>query len=787
MSLPTVTVEIAFGNDPLDTPTGGEWTDVSRYVRFPIASRRGKGHELSRTQAGELTLRLDNRDRRFDPTFTDANLIPLQNQRDVEVALGGSQLTAVQSATVVRTTTAGQFNEGIAGLSITGHASNTFSGATVGAASGTTNVTPVAGGVTHTFGVYLKGSSTHTMILRARWLDAAGTAISNSDTPNTVVTTGFLRYTLTATAPPDAAFVRFQILYPSAGASQIMYADQLSVQVGDAATAWPCAAPYYPNVVPMRRLRVRATHNAVTYDLFTGFVEDWGQSYQGRPIANLGGAEVTVKAVDAFKAIAQAELTTYAPEVLADEPVGYWRFNEAAPETILHNEGSTADNPLSVIELTRGTLGGAGPLPGGETSVTWGVGLGNAAEQAGAVTELSVTDELTIEFWYNHTGSGSDFEAYDTGPSVYTWGLTIIGATDSWEYAFIRPNGSFETVALTSATATPGVWAHWAFTRSGSTIRAYRDGVLVDSGEAVHNVYAGASPRIRFAGGGFTTSPIAHLAVYDHPLSAERIAVHAAAAASLMVAQTAGSAIAAVLDAAGWPSGETALEDGLTTITPFDPAGTALELIQSIGEDSEGGLVFVAGDGTITFIGRDSLQARTTPAATWGDSGSELAYEDLDMRYDDTDLATSVRVSSDVGGDAVVFAPAAVTRYGPRELSVTAPRLAALEKDDRANGLLARYSAPALRVESLQAQGANDTARYVQMLGAELGDLVTVIRRPPGGGAPIDADMLIEGVEHEIRMGGWTTTFRLVPAFPIPWLLADATYGVLDSTTDLGY
>lgn len=37
------------------------------------------------------------------------------------------------------------------------------------------------------------------------------------------------------------------------------------------------AGPYYPNVIPMRRIRVRAVHNAVTYDLFQGYVENWGQ------------------------------------------------------------------------------------------------------------------------------------------------------------------------------------------------------------------------------------------------------------------------------------------------------------------------------------------------------------------------------------------------------------------------------------------------------------------------------------------------------------------------------
>jgi hypothetical protein len=40
----TITVEVAFGTDPLTTP--GTWTDVTSYLKgFEI--RRGKSHELA--------------------------------------------------------------------------------------------------------------------------------------------------------------------------------------------------------------------------------------------------------------------------------------------------------------------------------------------------------------------------------------------------------------------------------------------------------------------------------------------------------------------------------------------------------------------------------------------------------------------------------------------------------------------------------------------------------------------------------------------------------------------
>lgn len=77
---PTVTVEIAFEYDPLDTtPT---WTDVSAYLRDGSVFR-GRSSETQNFDAGSARLVLDNRDRRFDPTNTSgpyAGYISPRNQ-----------------------------------------------------------------------------------------------------------------------------------------------------------------------------------------------------------------------------------------------------------------------------------------------------------------------------------------------------------------------------------------------------------------------------------------------------------------------------------------------------------------------------------------------------------------------------------------------------------------------------------------------------------------------------------------------------------------------------------
>src|SRR5678815_5562019 len=73
-TLPTsgVTLEVAF-----TAAAGAEypiWTDVSRYL-LAFNTKHGKQRQLGTSDAGTCTIRLDNSDRRFDPTHTSLSLI----------------------------------------------------------------------------------------------------------------------------------------------------------------------------------------------------------------------------------------------------------------------------------------------------------------------------------------------------------------------------------------------------------------------------------------------------------------------------------------------------------------------------------------------------------------------------------------------------------------------------------------------------------------------------------------------------------------------------------------
>lgn len=72
-SLPAVTVEVAFRTDP--NVTVPEWEDVSEYVRG-LTMKRGRQRELEQVQAGVCEVKLDNSDRRFDPSYSYSPFYP---------------------------------------------------------------------------------------------------------------------------------------------------------------------------------------------------------------------------------------------------------------------------------------------------------------------------------------------------------------------------------------------------------------------------------------------------------------------------------------------------------------------------------------------------------------------------------------------------------------------------------------------------------------------------------------------------------------------------------------
>lgn len=559
---------------------------------------------------------------------------------------------------------------------------------------------------------------------------------------------------------------------------------------------------YYPNVLPMKRLRVRAVHNAVTYDLFQGYVEDWGQEWTGRTINAQGDAETPIRVVDAFKVLNLIDVPTYQQEVATDAPFIYLPFDEDQPSMPYPNQGYS-DSDFS-LDFSAGNWRQAtpGPLKGGSkarlNTVDGDVVSKSFVDSATARNRLKKS--WTVEAWVQRGSTGNNWiTVLQIGSGQNLWGGFRLGSGGQAHKVQPLLADPDSVNALRTATTAIGTgWHHVVLVRNianATAVDYYLDGAFVETitGCSLPKDNSDATDTYIQTNLGDAGAGVQQVAMYDYALSASRIAAHYAATLGVLAAgQTVDTAIGAVLDAIGWASGDRSITTSTHTISRQAVEGKALDTLLMLGEDTEGGLMFVLPNGKLRFRSVDNMLSAPTISATWGDAGGEVNYSDLSVRYDDTDLYSEARATAATLPEQVVVDAAAATAYGPRSLDVDAGILETPNQVvDRAGAMLLRYKAPALRPESLTAlDSGSDITRMAEMLNSEVGRRVTVKRRPPGGGSAMSVDCIEEGVQHTLRgvTQSWQTTLALSPALDaIPWTLADATYGVLDSTTDLGW
>lgn len=254
-----------------------------------------------------------------------------------------------------------------------------------------------------------------------------------------------------------------------------------------------------------------------------------------------------------------------------------------------------------------------------------------------------------------------------------------------------------------------------------------------------------------------------------------------------------GTRIGRILDNAGWPADQRDLDAGITTLQGTTLSQNALTEIK-LSADTDLGSVYVAADGKVTFkngLARQTEERSISPQAVYGDAddGVELPYTDLVISYNDELVRNKAQVARVGGTQQVAEDVASQAKY----LTRTFNRTDLLMEDDvtaaaYAEHVINQFGDADLRFDAMtiEPDGDEDDPDYVdlwpEVLGREIGDRITIRRRPPGGGDVIERDCFIEGIAHRIsELGRWITTFQLSDAPSYAYLiLNDPVRGVLN-------
>lgn len=537
------------------------------------------------------------------------------------------------------------------------------------------------------------------------------------------------------------------------------------------------AGPNYGNVLPMKRFRIRAAYSATTYDEFQGFVESWDQSY-----TNPNDGTVEVRLVDFFEVLNAAIFSPspYEVEVRADSPSLWWRLGEPPGST-------TVTDVITGKQLTvfgAPTLGAAG-LVANDPDTAMSTADRNSGVATSDIGAINLAAPFTLAFIVSTTDAGAiAFVRLVSSHSQNPPAELSISGTAAFFQVINTTGSSFAVVGSTNIRdGNPHLLV--GVMDGSNNITLYVDGVS----EGTPTTVTGTINPIRGAtvgggmsgpGGGQIVGSIGtfdEVSLYQSALSATRIAAHAQAAITSWAGDTTSARVGRVLDYLNVAAGDRSVDTTTSTLQSAQLGQTLLGHLFEVNE-IEQGLLFITKDGKVRFRGRTG-GFNLASQATFGDGAGELRFKDISFDYSKQMIFNIIRRQNQDGALVEASDTTSIGRYGRRVDEKTgligASGLGSL---DLANFRLSKTKDPVQRVTGIELAPERDPAGlYPQVLGRELGEQVTIKRRPQGVGSAISFDARIEGISHTITPNSWETTFRLSPADSGVFLQLDLTSG----------
>lgn len=259
------------------------------------------------------------------------------------------------------------------------------------------------------------------------------------------------------------------------------------------------------------------------------------------------------------------------------------------------------------------------------------------------------------------------------------------------------------------------------------------------------------------------------------------------AVAAVGANEDSGARIGRILNSIGWPTDDRVISAGLSLVQATTLEGNGLGELQ-LTQDSEQGEFYIDATGLPTYRNRHAVlvDARSNTAqAVFGDAGisaGEIPYASVTVPNDDVTLANRI-LATNVGGTTQIAEDAAsearylVKEYPRDDLILTTDS----EALSWAQYKLGQVKDPELRFDQVAFNVPRPDAQataWPALLGRELGDRVTVIRRPPGGGDPNDQDCWVRGIEMSSDGEDWKTTLAMQSATRTNfWTIGHPTLG----------
>lgn len=526
------------------------------------------------------------------------------------------------------------------------------------------------------------------------------------------------------------------------------------------------SSPYAP--LKLRRPgRLRVTYSATTYNLWQGFVNNWGN---GRDQLT-GKARLTL--ADRMSRLSPIKLPALIDgEILADSPVAYYPLDEA--------EGAAAGSDRSGTsgpQLVRRQTGVGGAFSFGAGSV------GADAQTQAAFTPATVDDGkyLTVvnpNLAGSISGGGATLEAVVrlsdaaavSAAIVVRWTgsgaqpLTI--GIDS-NLAFNLPSGAASDqpgpywgrlvhVAVTITAAGAVTWYVNGVAQGGGT-------VAMTSTTMGDTLLVGADPTVPSS---TFDGRVSHIAAYRTVLSAARIAEHAKVITGFDGDLTT-DRFNRLCRVAGLPtafyttSGTTGVECG-----PQPTRGQDLLTLLTNVAQTELGALFVNDAGVLTLATAASRYNQAVAVTLDATKAGHVLANSIDFRTD-TDSLINDSIATGTSGSAQRTADAtSINDYDAHdEDEQTLHRLDA-QALNWTQWRVASFKDPRPRAETVVVDVvayANTGGNVANLLNAEIGQRLQLLNVPTDTSAVGTVDLFIEGIEYQVSKDTFRIKFTYSP------------------------
>jgi hypothetical protein len=234
-----------------------------------------------------------------------------------------------------------------------------------------------------------------------------------------------------------------------------------------------------------------------------------------------------------------------------------------------------------------------------------------------------------------------------------------------------------------------------------------------------------------------------------------------------------------ILDSFGYTN--QAISTGQLQVTTQPTTDDLLTALRKV-ETAENGTFFIAGNGNATFRDRNfRLTNTTTPAATFGQGGSELPYSDIRTAYDDNKIINTVqRTRTGSSNTQIAIDSDSINRFGTHVLTETNTlNIQDSDVSSIAEQKVVANSIPQTVVEQLSFRPQQDPNLWAKALGLDIGSFVEAKVTTPS--STIETyDLFIERIKHKVdaRNKTWDWLIGLSPAETGAWILGVSKLGI---------